>query len=177
MVAVGEFDSQVQVTVEQTNKALEQTNKALEDGLRQTNKALEQTNKVLEDGLRQTNKATKKRNKKLDAVTAGLSHAFDSVGAGLREAAAGGPVRALVAASAGDIAAWLAQEGFPQYVPALAHLSGAALLLQTPTSLALAGVAPHHVALLLERVAATACAHGGAHAGGRSAERGMTRQR
>lgn len=87
-----------------------------------------------------------------------LPRAFSSVSAGLREAAAGGPLRALVAASPDECAAWLAAAGFAQYALALAPLGGATLLLQTPASLKLAGVAPQHVAPLLEKIIAAAAA-------------------
>ena len=103
---------------------------------------------------------------KVDALVAGqkellatmscLPRAFSSVATGLREAAAGGPVHALVAASPAECAAWLMDAGFAQYAPALAPLGGATLLLQTPASLALAGVAPQHVAPLLDKIVAAA---------------------
>ena len=104
--------------------------------------------------------------KKLDVLAAGqrelratmscLPRAFSSVATGLREAAAGGPVHALVAASPDQCVAWLTDAGFAQYAPMLAPLGGATLLLQTPESLVLAGVAPQHVAPLLEKIIAAA---------------------
>lgn len=77
---------------------------------------------------------------------------FTSVATGLREAGAGGPVRALVAASRDDLETWLMQAGFKEYVPVLAPLGGAALLLQTEASLVAAGVAPHHAKVLLMKL-------------------------
>jgi hypothetical protein len=96
--------------------------------------------------------------KKVDALDVGqkeLPRAFSSVAIGLREAAAGGSVHALVAASPADCAAWLKAAGFAQYALVLA-LGGATLLLQTPARLMLAGVAPQHVAPLLDKIIAAA---------------------
>ena len=78
--------------------------------------------------------------------------AFSSVATGLREAAAGAPVRAMVAASPAEVAAWLKEVGFEQYENALAPLGGAGLLLQTPASLVRLGVLPGHVPLLLSDI-------------------------
>jgi hypothetical protein len=94
--------------------------------------------------------------KELLAAMSCLPRAFCSVATGLREAAAGSPVHALVAASPADCVAWLTEAGFAQYAPMLAPLGGATLLLQTPASLTLAGVAPQHVAPLLEKIIAAA---------------------
>ncbi len=95
--------------------------------------------------------------KELLATMSCLPRAFSSVAIGLREAAAGGSLHALVAASPADCAAWLlTAAGFAQYAPMLAPLGGATLLLQTPASLTLAGVAPQHVAPLLEKIIAAA---------------------
>ena len=81
-----------------------------------------------------------------------LPRAFGSVALGLREAAAGGPVRAFVTASRADCVAWLKAVGFEQYENALAPLGGAGLLLQTPASLMRLGVLPEHVVLLLKEI-------------------------
>ena len=81
-----------------------------------------------------------------------LPRAFGSVATGLREAAAGGPVLAFVAASRADVAAWLKEVGFEQYEEILAPLGGAGLLLQTPASLVRLGVLPGHVPLLLSDI-------------------------
>ena len=94
--------------------------------------------------------------KEVLATVSCLPRAFFSVATGLREAAAGGPVHALVAASPADCVTWLTAAGFPQYAPMLAPLGGASLLLQTPASLMLAGVAPQHVTPLLEKIIAAA---------------------
>jgi hypothetical protein len=93
--------------------------------------------------------------KELLATMSCLPRAFSSVAIGLREAAAGGSVHALVAASPADCAAWLKAAGFAQYALVLA-LGGATLLLQTPARLMLAGVAPQHVAPLLDKIIAAA---------------------
>jgi len=92
----------------------------------------------------------------LQATTSCLPRAFRSVATGLQEAADGIPVRALIAASPTECASWLAAAGFNQYVQALAPLGGATLLMQTPESLVQAGVAPHHVPALLEKIVAAA---------------------
>ena len=100
-----------------------------------------------------------KLDEKLDALratTSCLPRAFHSVATGLQEAADGIPVRALIAASPTECASWLAAAGFNQYVQALAPLGGATLLMQTPESLVQAGVAPHHVPALLEKIVAAA---------------------
>ena len=81
-----------------------------------------------------------------------LPRTFGSVATGLREAAAGGPVRAFVAASRADCVAWLMEVGFEQYAQTLAPLGGAGLLLQTPASLLRLGVLSEHVVLLLEEI-------------------------
>ena len=81
-----------------------------------------------------------------------LPLALGSVATGLREAAAGGPVRAMVAASPAEVAAWLKEVGLEQYENALAPLGGAGLLVQTPASLMHLGVLPGHVAPLLDKI-------------------------
>ena len=81
-----------------------------------------------------------------------LPRAFDCIAAGLREAAAGGPVRSLLVAEPPEVAAWLKRIGYEQYAPTLAPLGGAALLLRTKKSLQRAGVAPHHCAPLMELI-------------------------
>ena len=86
------------------------------------------------------------------AVLSCLPRAFGSVATGLREAAAGGPVRAMVAASPAEVAAWLKEVGLEQYENALAPLGGAGLLVQTPASLMHLGVLPGHVAPLLDKI-------------------------
>ncbi len=87
-----------------------------------------------------------------------IPRALASVAGGLHEAAGGRPLRALAAASHAEVEDWLTQIGFEQYVPVLAPLGGALLLLQTEASLLAAGVKPHHVAQLLDRINAAAYA-------------------
>ena len=88
--------------------------------------------------------------KKLDSlVNSRLPRAFESASAGMREAAAGGPVRALVAAPPAEVRAWLKDIGFEQYAPPLAPMGGAWLLLQTPESLMRMGIIPQHADLLM----------------------------
>ena len=122
------------------------TQKALEAGQAATQKALEK----LEAGQVATQKALELQSAKLD----GLPRAFNSIAAGVHQAAADGPVSALAAASRDGVAAWLTDAGFAEYVPILAPFNGAALLLQTPASLQQAGVKPVHAALLMEIIAA-----------------------
>jgi hypothetical protein len=98
-------------------------------------------------------------NAALAASLAALPRALRSVATALHEAASGGPVRAMVAASPEDVHAWLARAHLEaQYGHALAPLGGAGLLLQTEASLLAAGVLAPHVPLLLERISAAACA-------------------
>ena len=85
-------------------------------------------------------------------VQTGLPYALRSVGKGLRQAAAGAPVTAMVAASEEEVTAWLQHVLSGQYAHTLAHLDGPALLLQTEASLLRAGVAPQHCAPLLESI-------------------------
>lgn len=92
------------------------------------------------------------------ALQACLPLAFVSVASGLREAAAGGPLLAMVAAEPAHVEAWLRQIGYQQYIPALAPLGGASLLLQTEASLKQSGVAPQHVGPLLQLIRAAAIA-------------------
>lgn len=93
--------------------------------------------------------------KKLDElINSRLPRAFGSVSAGLHEAAAGGPVRSLVAASPSEVAAWLTHLGFAKYVPMLAPLGGAALMMQTPATLTRLGVMPGHVMPLMDSIIA-----------------------
>ena len=120
----------------------------------------------LSSGLKQTDEKVDKLDKKFDTKFDELNKKFDlfldmwarspyalaSVVAGLREAAAGGPVRAFVAASHNDVAAWLKAEGFEQYVPKLAGLDGLTLLQQTQASLEHMGMQQHHAKLLLEKI-------------------------
>ena len=76
--------------------------------------------------------------------------------------------RARVRPACARPAAWLTHAGYAQYVAALAPLGGAALLLQTEASLRAAGVAPHHVGPLLEKITAAAHAPPRVDAGGRA---------
>ena len=96
--------------------------------------------------------------KELLAIMACLPRVFSIVATGLREAAAGGKVRAMVAASPVECAQWLIDVDYGLYVAALAPLGGATLLMQTPASLRLAGVAPIHVQPLLDKIVAAALA-------------------
>ena len=131
---------------------------------------LQSGGKALQAGMETLGAQMQKRDEKLDAklqkldekldalraTTSCLPRAFHSVATGLQEAADGIPVRALIAASPTECASWLAAAGFNQYVQALAPLGGATLLMQTPESLVQAGVAPHHVPALLEKIVAAA---------------------
>ena len=64
------------------------------------------------DGLE---KKVNENQQELLAALSCLPRAFGSVATGLRQAAAGGPVLAFVAASRADVAAWLKEVGFEQY--------------------------------------------------------------
>lgn len=113
---------------------------------------LEVNQKVVLEKFDGLEKKVDANHQELLAAFSCLPRTFGSVATGLREAAAGGPVRAFVAASRADCVAWLTEVGFEQYAQTLAPLGGAGLLLQTPASLLRLGVLPEHVVLLLEEI-------------------------
>ena len=82
--------------------------------------------------------------------TAGVSRAFRSVGAGMRQLGGGGQLTAFAAATPADVAALLQAHNFGQYAATLSHLSGAEALLQSEASLRALGVAEGHAQPLLE---------------------------
>ena len=127
----------------------------LSSGLKQTDEKVDKLDKKFDTKFDEVNKKFDEVNKKFDLfldMWARSPYALASVVAGLREAAAGGPVRAFVAASHNDVAAWLKAEGFEQYVPKLAALDGLMLLQQTQAILEHMGMQQHRAKLLLEKI-------------------------
>ena len=145
------------LAVELTN--LQSSSKALQAGMQKLIENMDALIQKVDARGEKLGAQMQKLDEKLDtlrATTSCLPRAFQSVATGLQEAADGIPVRALIAASPTECASWLAAAGFNQYVQALAPLGGATLLMQTPESLVQAGVAPHHVPALLEKIVAAA---------------------
>ena len=158
---------------EQANKSLkeellaakkdqEEADKSLKEELLAAKKDQEEANKSLKDELLAANKSLKDEllaaNKSLKeellaelrSSTAGVSRAFRSVGAGMRQLGGGGQLTAFAAATPADVTALLQAHNFGQYATALSHLSGAEALLQSEASLRALGVAEGHAQPLLE---------------------------
>jgi len=162
-VEVQKLGSQVQKLDEKLEAQVQKLDEKLEAQVQKLDAKLEAQGETLGAQMQKLDEKlgaqVQKLDEKLDALqatTSCLPRAFRSVATGLQEAADGIPVRALIAASPTECASWLAAAGFNQYVQALAPLGGATLLMQTPESLVQAGVAPHHVPALLEKIVAAA---------------------
>jgi hypothetical protein len=150
--AINEQKASQEAAVKELKASQEAAVKELKASQEAAVKELKASQEVIHDDLQDVLGALKG----VQAMLYDVPRALTSVAAGLQEAALGGPVHALVAASRDDVETWLTQAGFREYVPTLAPLGGPTLLLQTEASLLAAGVAPQHTKALLKKLEAAA---------------------
>jgi uncharacterized protein YoxC len=155
--ALCSFLAKIQSTQKEM-KSTQQEMKSTQQEMKSTLTTVQSTLTTVQSTQQEMQSTQQEMQSTLESVAAasagmtGAALAFKSTAEGLHQAVAGGPITAVVAESANEVSTWLVRMNFGHYAPVLAHLDGAALLLQTEASLAAAGVPQYHVALLLARI-------------------------